>query len=86
MQSQHSFLIPEQALSIVAQLAYVLSIQEEVAVLWCLPSPRTEQFIDDMLVSTLMTCINTPRLVRGRSSSLLLQEDENNLRILILCT
>ena len=54
MQFKDSLLIPEDPFSVVAQLADVLGVEEEVAVLWRLPGAGAEQLIDHALVSALI--------------------------------
>ena len=53
VQLKDGLLVPEDPLGIVAQLADVLRIEEEVAFLRGLPGPWTEQLVDHTLVSAL---------------------------------
>ena len=54
MQLKDSLLISEDPFSVVAQLADVLSVEEEMAVLWRLPGAGAEQLVDHALVSALL--------------------------------
>ena len=53
MQLQNRLLLPEDTLGVVAQLADVLGIEEELALLWCLPRARAQQLVDNALVRAL---------------------------------
>ena len=54
MKFKDSLLVSEDPLSVVAQLADVLGVEEKVAVLWRLPGAGAEQLVDHALVSALI--------------------------------